>query len=114
MSTFKRFQKLVLTDQDNLDPNVTRVINQLQGNIITSVNPLNALSQNDSLILESIQLKANQTNSISHGLAQPISGWKQIDIDTGSLVWRVDKAKSTSQFLYLKCSVDCIVSLEVF
>lgn len=113
MSTFKRFQKLFINDAD-IPESVIRVINQLQGNIGDSITPLNAKTQNDSLILTNISLVAGQINTIGHGLAQPLSGWKIIDINADANVWRVNNTSNTSTFLYLQCSTNCIVSIEVF
>jgi hypothetical protein len=112
MGTFRKFKKQIL-DDPNLDENVKRVINQLQGNIENSVTPLVNKTQNDSTILSSISLTTG-VNTISHKLGYPLSGWKIIDIDAAASVFRVQSSMNTSTFLYLQSSAPCTVSIEVF
>ena len=75
--TFKKFNKQVLSKANLEEPqDVLRVINTLQNNIENSFNPIVSNIQNDSTILQNIQLLAGQ-NTTGGGVALDL----QISLD---------------------------------
>lgn len=113
--SFRQFKKQYL-DSDNIKDNdaLLRAINNIQDNVVDALSPLVSKTQNDSLILSNISLIAGQVNNVNTLLNRPLSGWTIIDIDANSNVWRVNKTLNANLILYLQCSVNCTISLEVF
>lgn len=114
--SFKKFKKLFLDGSSLENPSsVLRVINQLQQNIVDAFTPMVEKTQNDSLVLQNVQLRAAQNNAVNHTLGRNLQGWKLTRQRTQSQIWDTqDLNKSPNLSLWLSCSVDVTVDLEVF
>lgn len=114
--TFKKFNKQVLSKANLEEPqDVLRVINTLQNNIENSFNPIVSNIQNDSTILQNIQLLAGQNNIVNHTLNRNLMGYNIIRLRANSIVWDTqDSNPSPNLTLWLSCSANVIVDLEVF
>lgn len=113
--SFKQLKKQFLDGSNTNDiPSLVRAINNLQVNVGESLQPLISKFQNDSIILNNINLKSGTTNNINHHLNKILSGWSIIELDTNSNIWRVNNKLNQNLILYLQCSFDCTVSLLVF
>lgn len=113
---FKKFKKLVL-DEENLEnpSSVLRVINQLQTNIEEAFTPLVERTQNDSIVLMGIPLVTGRNNIVSHTLGRKLQGWKLARLRAPAQVWDTqDLNKSPTLSLWLSCSADVVVDIEVF
>ncbi len=112
---FKSFSKLILSLSDVSDKeNILRVINQLQTNILASLNTLTSKIQNDSEVLTNIELTIG-TNIINHKLNRRLAGWKVIrQRGSANIHDAQDANKSDRLTLHLVSSADVTVDLEVF
>ena len=113
---FQRFKKLVLsTSQFDNATDIQRVINSLQNAVSDSLNPMAAKTQNDSLILTNVSLKANQNNIINTTLGRKLIGYNVIRLRANAIIWDTqDNNPSPQLTLWLSSSQDVIVDLEVF
>lgn len=83
----------------------------MQNSWSKQLNPVLALPQSDSLILDSIELKAG-VNIINHLLARKMIGWSIIDQDSASTIYR--SAPLNAQTLTLTSSAPTTIKLQVF
>ncbi len=113
--SFKQFKKQYLdsTNISNTD-SLLRAVNNIQGNIADALSPLISKIQNDSIIISNINLIAGQVNNVNTLLNRSLIGWRVIDINANANVWRVEDTFNTNLILYLRCSANCTVKLEVF
>lgn len=88
-----------------------RQLMQVQDETAKALQPVQAIPMLGGTVLKSISLVAASTNPVPHGLNRVPSYWILVDQNTNSIVWR--SHASDSQFLYLQCSANCVVSLWV-
>lgn len=113
--TFKPFKKQFINESNIKDEGgLVRALNNLQVNIAETFQPLISKTQNDSVILLNISLLAGQINTVNHLLNRKLTGWSIIDLDANATIWRVQKDLNDNLILYLRCSANCTISLEVF
>lgn len=68
----------------------------------------------ESIVLRSQSLVSASTNKIGHGLGRKLSGWKVVRRRADSRVWDDQDNNPTPELtLWLKCSADVVVDLEV-
>ncbi len=113
--SFKKFKKLFLniTDLDNTD-DLLRVVNQLQGNIESSISSMVVKVQNDSEIVTNVSLIAGQVNIVNHSLGRKLSKWSAIRVRGQCHVWDTqDDNPSQTLTLWLHTDTNVTVDLEV-
>lgn len=102
---FKKFKKVITKSLD---------LNKLQDNLTEVWNSIVKNTLLDSAQLTNISLKSGQINKIAHGLGRPLVKWTLIDIQQAAQVYSAQASnKSPELYLYLQCTADCTVSLEV-
>ena len=113
--SFKKFKKLFLTITDMSGPDdLLRVVNQLQGNIETSVSSMVVKVQNDSEILTNVRLTAGQNNIINHTLRRPLIKWSIIRIRSQARIWDdQDNNPSPELSVWLHTDTNVTVDIEV-
>lgn len=113
--SFTQLKKQFLDESNVKDSSsLLRALNTLQINIAEAFQPLISKIQNDSILLMDVPLKAGQINNINHLLNKKLTGWSVMDLNANATIWRVNKTLNQNLILYLQCSQDCVVSLEVF
>lgn len=113
---FSRFKKLILSDDQLRDPTeIQRVINSLQNNISDSLNPMAAKVQNDSVILINQSLLAGKNNVINTTLGRKLIGYNVIRLRGNAVIWDTqDNNTSPNLTLWLSCSTNVVIDIEVF
>lgn len=113
---FQKLKKLTIIAADLLKPaDLMRVINNLQDNVATALNPLVAKFQNDSTILPNVSLVSGQVNTINHTLGRQLAGWKIVRQRGPASISDVqDSNKQSNLTLLLVTSANVVVDLEVF
>lgn len=87
-------------------------LSKLQSNIVQYLEQLDFLPELAGRLVSDVNLTSGQNNAIAHQLGRRPVGWKIVDIDTNTNVWK--SSDSTVQYLYLDCGSNCTVSLVVF
>lgn len=111
----KKFTKLFV-DAESVSSaaNLVRTINQIQTQIESSLTPLVTRLQNDSLILNQIQLKVG-TNVINHMLGRNLTGWSLVrQRSLASIYDNQDDNLSPNLTLILISSAVVTVDIQVF
>lgn len=90
-----------------------REVNQLQQNIIASVNGLVDVPINQGNLVQSVALKAANTVFINHGLGRNLIGWFPVRVRAQATIWDAqDSNANASLTLALKTSAD--VTADIF
>ncbi len=113
--SFQQLKKQFLDESNIKDSSsLLRALNTLQVNISEAFQPLISKIQNDSTLIFNVSLRAGEINTVNHLLNKKLSGWSIVDLDSNSNIWRVNKTLNQNLTLYLQCSADCVVTLQVF
>jgi len=92
-----------------------RLINQLQNNMITSLQPITSNLIVTGNIIQSVALVAGQVNTINHGLNRILNGWQLVRVRSQSTVWDdQDNNSNPASTLLLQCSANVTVDIYVF
>lgn len=91
-----------------------RVTNQIQDNLIRTLNPLSAQPINSGSLLTSVTLITG-ANSINHKLGRPLVGWFTTRVRAGTALFDTQDTNPTPNLtLNLVSSADSVVDLFVF
>ena len=99
---FKKFIKIITKSSE---------VGRLQDNIQDSLQPIVENTLLDSQKLSNISLTQGIVNNIPHKLNRVPNGWKTLNQYAQADLWNA-KA-SDNNYIYLVCSSDVVVDLEV-
>lgn len=125
----KQMRKLFLNNDESLSTgDLVRGLNQIQENIAQSLNPLASKPSNDATILTNLSLTAFiptspsvlNKNIVNHTLGRKLLGYNVMLLGNGTTnqnvtIWSDQvNNKSPQLTLWLYCSADCLINLEVY
>jgi hypothetical protein len=94
---------------------MSRIVDQLQDNIESTLDKLTANPFVDGVQVTSVSLAAGQDNYVNHGLGHAFQGWWITDRDGMGEVWQsATTNKSPELYVILQTSVNVIVDLWIF
>lgn len=113
--SFTTFKKLFISSDQVEDPiSVSRIINSLQSNIENSIKSILIKTQNDSIVLQNVQLSTG-ANVINTMLGRKLQGWYIVRQRGLAQVYDTqDQNLSPQLTLFLTSSADVSIDLILF
>lgn len=104
---FKKFKKLILKDFESVE--------RFQDNVDAALNLLPSIEIIQGRLVQSLALKAGQTNVIDHKLGRAPLGWFVTRQKSNAVIWDTqDDNRTPTLSLYLNSSADVSVDIWVF